>query len=226
MAAEWSYPLRTTPESARGARLLTRCKTPLRLQYLGTWDPAEEYWGEPGEAIDPVFDDIIAAGPRPECEMEQVLPGQDPQDLDDDIVRSAELHRAGYPDDARALLRAMIAQDPRCIDAHAHLGNLYFRTNPKAALAHYQTGVAIGERALPPRYGGVLPWGWIDNRPFLRALNGMAICLWRLKRFDEAAAAIDAQLWLTPSDQVGARFLRDAIRDRVPWKHEDDDDGR
>ncbi|HEX4755488.1 MAG TPA: tetratricopeptide repeat protein [Candidatus Dormibacteraeota bacterium] len=109
---------------------------------------------------------------------------------------------------------------------HVHLGNLQFRTKPKAALAHYQTGVAIGERALPPKHGGVLPWGWIDNRPFLRALNGMAICLWRRKRFDEAAAAIDAQLWLTPGDEVGARLIRDDIRGRVPWKHGDDDDGR
>ena len=226
MTADWSYPLRTRPESTRGAALLTRCRVPLRLQYHGTWDPADEYWGEPDDPIDPIFQRVIDAGTRPECEMEQVLPGQDPEDLDDDIIRSTELREAGFPDQARALLTTMIAADPRCVDAHVHLGNLLFDTNPKRALAHYQTGAAIGEQALPLGYGGVLPWGWIDNRPFLRALNGMSICLWRLRRFDEADAAVDAQLWLNPSDQVGVRFIRDDVRNRVAWKREGADHGR
>lgn len=157
--------------------------------------------------------------------MEQVLPGQDPDDIDDDIIRSAALGQAGRRDEGRALLQAMIKEDPRCIDAHVHIGNLLFDTHPKAALAHYQTGVAIGERAIPSDFTGVLPWGWIDNRPFLRALNGMTICLWRLRRFEEAEVAVDTQLWLSPSDNVGARFIRDPIRDRQLWQPDPDDDG-
>jgi len=221
----WAYPLRTEPGSIAGRRVVARCGAPLRLQYHGTWDPAEEYWGEPDDPIDDIFQTIIAAGPRPECEMEQVLPGQDPDDIDDDIIRSAELRQAGYSGKARALLRAMIVQDPRCIDAHVHIGNLMFDDNPKGALAHYQTAVAIGEQALPGGFGGVLPWGWIDNRPFLRGLNGMSISLWRLRRFEEAEVAIDAQLWLSPSDNVGARFIRDDVRARQLWRRDPDDDG-
>lgn len=56
--------------------------TPLRLEPCGTWDPAEEYWGEDGDAIGEWAQPIIAHGPRPEFEMEQVLPGADPNDPD------------------------------------------------------------------------------------------------------------------------------------------------
>jgi len=48
----------------------------------------------------------MAAGPRPEFEMEQVIPGEDPEDWDDDpILRAADLRQAGIPDDAPTLLK-------------------------------------------------------------------------------------------------------------------------
>jgi antitoxin (DNA-binding transcriptional repressor) of toxin-antitoxin stability system len=54
--------------------------TPLRLAPMGTWDPAEEYWGGDGDPIEAWARAIIARGPRPEFEMEQVLPGTEPDD--------------------------------------------------------------------------------------------------------------------------------------------------
>ena len=50
---------------------------PLKLEERGMWDPAEHYWGEEGEPIEKWAKPIIAWGPRPEFEMEQVLPGAD-----------------------------------------------------------------------------------------------------------------------------------------------------
>ncbi len=50
---------------------------PLRLEQQGVWNPAEHYWGEKGEAIEAWAKPIIARGPRPQFEMEQVLPGAD-----------------------------------------------------------------------------------------------------------------------------------------------------
>lgn len=47
---------------------------PLRLEPRGTWDPAEHYWGEPDEPIEPWAKPLIAWGKRPQFEMEQVLP--------------------------------------------------------------------------------------------------------------------------------------------------------
>jgi hypothetical protein len=53
---------------------------PLRLEERGAWDPREEYWSEEGEPPEDWAKPIIARGPRPAFEMEQVLPGQDPDD--------------------------------------------------------------------------------------------------------------------------------------------------
>jgi len=80
--------------------------------------------------------------------------------------------------------------------------------------------VRIGELSLGDHFEGVLPWGLIDNRPFLRCLYGYGLCLWRLERFDEAGDVFERILWLNPSDNQGARIVIDAVRARHPWTPE------
>jgi len=53
---------------------------PLALCGMGIWDPEEAYWGEEDDPIEEWAKPIIAWGPRPLFEMEQVLPGENPQD--------------------------------------------------------------------------------------------------------------------------------------------------
>lgn len=191
---------------------------PLRLQAQGMWDPDEENWGEDDEPIEAWAKPIIARGPRPMFEMEQVVPGCDPDDPDSDPIQQAvELSEAGRAAEARRVLMRLIEQDPRCLDAHAHLGNLVFRRDPQRALAHYSLGVQIGRRALGERFEGLLPWGLIDNRPFLRCLHGFALCLWRLRRSDEAARVLEQLLWLSPRDELGVRFILASVRARKRW---------
>jgi len=67
-------------------------------------------------------------------------------------------------------------------------------------------------------FDGLLPWGHLDNRPFLRCMHGFGLCLWRLGRFAEAGRVFDRMLWLNPSDNQGARFLIDDIRARRVWE--------
>ena len=191
---------------------------PLRLEPMGEWDPAEEYWGEDGDPIDEWAKPIIARGPRPSFEMEQVLPGFDPDEPDDDpICRSIELKDVGDRYASREILMGLCEVDLRCLDAHAHLGNLAFDVGPESAVRHYEVGVRIGELSLGEGFDGVLPWGWTDNRPFLRCLYGYGLCLWRLERFGEAAQVFDRILWLNPSDNQGARFVIDAVRRKTAW---------
>ena len=66
----------------------------------------------------------------------------------------------------------------RCLDAHSHLGLLYFDYETDIAVRHYEVGVRIGELSLGDGFDGLLPWGSIDNRPFLRCLSGYGLCLW------------------------------------------------
>jgi hypothetical protein len=57
---------------------------------------------------------------------------------------------------------------------------MVFNKHPRSALDHYRLGVLIGELSLCEGFEGVLWRGMIDNRPFLRYLNGLGLCLWRL----------------------------------------------
>lgn len=68
----------------------------------------------------------------------------------------------------------------------------------------------------------MLPWGWIDNRPFMRCLHGYGLCLWRLRRHEEAVEVFETLIWLNPSDNVGARFMLEDVRAGVSWeRHEE-----
>lgn len=192
---------------------------PLALRDEGEWDPEHEYWGEEGEPIDEWAKPIIARGKRPMFEMEQVLPGFDPEDLDSDpIVEASELEMAGDPAAAREILMKLLAQDLRCLDAHAHLGNFAFDHGPAEALRHYEMGVSIGTLSLGEGFDGVLAWGLIDNRPFLRCLNGVGLCAWRLGDLRAAAHVFQRMLWLNPSDNQGARFNLAAVEAGKAWE--------
>ena len=88
---------------------------------------------------------------------------------------------------------------------NAHLGLLAFdRGDPGSALTHYAAGVWVAERSLPEGFNGVLGWGWVDNRPFLRCLDGLTVSAWRLELHDEAEELWWALLWLSPGDHAGA----------------------
>jgi tetratricopeptide (TPR) repeat protein len=192
---------------------------PLELRDVGEWDPEEEYWGEEGEPIEEWAKPIIARGKRPAFELEQVIPGDDPDGRDSDaIVEASERSEAGDHRGARELLMKLLAKDLRCLDAHAHLGNDAFDHFPGQALRHYEVAVAIGTLSLGERFEGVLPWGFIDNRPFLRGLHGLGLCAWRLGDRRRAAATFERMLWLNPSDNQGARFNLAAIAEGKTWQ--------
>jgi hypothetical protein len=191
---------------------------PLKLEDRGAWDPAEQYWGEESEPIDEWAKPVIARGPRRQFEMEQVLPGADPGDpWSDPITDSNDRKDSGDAEGAFRILMQVCQADLRCLDAHAHLGNFAFDAWPEIAVRHYEAGFRIGELSLGRGFDGVLPWGRIDNRPFLRCMHGFGLCLWRLDWFEEATRIFDRMLWLNPSDNQGVRFLTDEVQAKVPW---------
>jgi hypothetical protein len=192
---------------------------PLGLEPQGDWDPDEEYWGEEGEPLDEWAKPIVARGKRPAFEMEQVLPGADPDDWDEDpIIEASELNAAGERGAAEDLLMKLLAVDLRCLDAHAHLGNFAFEHDPEQAMRHYRVGSGIGALTLGTDFDGVLPWGHIDNRPFLRCLHGVGLSFWRLGNLEEAARTFTRMLWLNPSDNQGERFNLANIQAGRTWE--------
>jgi hypothetical protein len=186
---------------------------------VGVWDPADQYWGEPQEELHPLVAEIVAAGARPEFEMEQVIPGVEDDDWDlDPVADAAELHRAGADREATRILQGLVALDERCIDAWVHLANIAFDNNgPKAAAELYDRAVALGEQSLPEAFGGVLPWGLTDNRPFLRALHGLALCAWRQRRWDAAEEVLVTRVWLEGAGTIDALSCLEQVRARSRW---------
>lgn len=162
----------------------------------------------------------LTAKHRPWFEMDPIawgaLPGLDADE--NPTCDAAELAEAGDHEGARELLMEVLCTDLRCIDAHAHLGNLVFKRSPKQAIVHYEIGIRIGELSLPPDFDGVLVWGRIYNRPFLRCLRGYGLCLWRLGKFAEAQQVFERILSLNPNDNQGVRFCWEDVRHGRSWE--------
>ncbi len=196
--------------------------TPLPLhRFDPAYDLSSEY--EPFESPDPYTPlwRKLTDAPRESYEMDPIAWGQFPDavDVEDDpVCEAAALHEAGDVVGARALLMDVLLRDLRCIDAHAHLGNLEFDRSPERAIIHYEVGIRIGELSLPPGFDGVLLWGLVQNRPFLRCLNGHALCLWRLGRAPEAQREFERVLSLNPNDNQGVRFCWQDLREGRSWE--------
>lgn len=163
------------------------------------------------------------AKPRVCAEFDPIAWGSFPEEDDDDFddnatCRAADLSEAGDVDGARELLMDTLLRDLRCIDAHAHLGNLAFDRSPRRAHLHYEVGVGIAELSLPSGFDGVILWDSIYNRPYLRALHGKGLCLWRLGQFERALEVFERILAFNPNDNQGVRFIREDVLARRPWE--------
>lgn len=199
---------------------------PLGLEEHGPWEPEDHAWLFEDETDGP-YGEIRAAGPRPMYEMEQVWP-QIKSELrweEDPILEAVELAAAGALPEAEGLLGELTSADLRCLDAHAHLGNFDLRSELDGSLdqaaRHYGAGVAIGELSLPVPvldFEGLLPWGLIDNRPFLRCLHGLGLCRWRQGDLATAGRIFRRLVWLAPMDGLGARFLLGAVEAGRTWE--------
>ncbi|MEX1368490.1 MAG: tetratricopeptide repeat protein [Nannocystaceae bacterium] len=162
----------------------------------------------------------LTAKRRASFEMDPIawglFPGMDPED--NPTCDASELAAAGDREGARRLLMDVLCRDLRCIDAHALLGNLELEHAPEQAILHYEIGMRIGELSLPPGFDGVLVWGWLYNRPFLRCLHGYGLCLWHLGQLAAAQRVFERMLSLNPNDNQGVRSCWDDVRHGRTWE--------
>ena len=169
----------------------------------------------------------LTAKPRTSYEMDPIAWGEFPgAGIDDNpTCRAADRRDMGDLGGALDLLMEALCLDLRCVDAHAHLGNMTFDRRPERALQHYEIGMRIGELSLPSGFDGVLSWGRIYNRPFFRCMHGYGLCLWRLGRFAEAERVFERMLALNPPDNQGVRFCVQDVRARLSWEQAYADEG-
>ncbi len=202
----------------------------LKMKSFGKWDPKDEFQDYEDSGSSHPYDKIITTGKRPCWEMENILPGYHPDDIDCPIGEGVDLMDSGDWDGAVKHMKGLLKKDARCLDAYAHLGNWYFAhgvaDDLNTAKSHYKTGVAIGMKSIGSKANDVFPWGLIDNRPFMRCLHGLGLCFYRQRKPTEALTIFSKMIWLNPSDNQGARFLIRALIDGVSWEgfQEQEDD--
>jgi tetratricopeptide (TPR) repeat protein len=105
------------------------------------------------------------------------------------------------------LAKRALAISSDCADAYVLLAEN--ATTVEEAMTQYKHGVEAGERALGKKafkeYAGNF-WGFIETRPYMRAKEGLAECLWKLGRREEAAEHFQDMLKLNPNDNQGVRY--------------------
>jgi tetratricopeptide (TPR) repeat protein len=123
--------------------------------------------------------------------------------------------------EAEAYYKEALKTDPGHADAWVHLGNRRFEEDQVTeALSLYEQGQAAAEARTigdPAHYPGPF-WGDLDSRPFMRALHGRGLCLWRLGRTDEARQVFAWMLELNPNDNQGVRFLVADMDEGLDWE--------
>lgn len=103
----------------------------------------------------------------------------------------------------------------RDADSHEELGVRAFEAGRwKSAEAHFRAAILASQGELE-RDGAKVPWGFLENRPYLRALGNMALVLAQQQRWDEALAIHERLLELNPDDNQGIRWLIGVERLRV-----------
>lgn len=106
-----------------------------------------------------------------------------------------------------ALAHEALQLCPDCADAHVLLAE--HAPTRKQALAHYERGVAAGERAIGPDAFQTSVghfWGVLETRPYMRARLGLAHALWTAAKHDEAVGHLHDLLRLNPGDNQGVRY--------------------
>ncbi|WP_274371709.1 tetratricopeptide repeat protein [Morganella morganii] len=121
-----------------------------------------------------------------------------------------DTHQSGGINDNRYIseLNRLIKLEPDFIDLHAHLSFIFLEQDkPKKALNAALKGLAVGNRLIPESFSGNIEWGYLENRPYLRALQGAILAYVRLHRHKDATTLIDKILAYNPNDNQGNRYL-------------------
>ena len=122
-----------------------------------------------------------------------------------------EAWRAGDDETAEKEYRELIATFPEFIDVYHHLALLLEETARRPeALRIWEEVVDLGLRVLEDdftRGEDLLPWGILDNRPFLRAYHGLGLAWLENGWVKPAVSIFDAILDMNPNDNQGVRAL-------------------
>jgi len=128
-----------------------------------------------------------------------------------DLNKALEIWEAGQDQAAERLLRQIIDRCPEHIDALHHFALIMedMGMNLEAYLMEKEA-TDIGLEALHGKFvfgKDKLEWGWLENRPFLRAYHGLALVYQRRGDVRKALRIYENILAMNPNDNQGVRCL-------------------
>jgi tetratricopeptide (TPR) repeat protein len=132
-------------------------------------------------------------------------------DLMNGFHKGCETYEEGNLDEAERILRAVLTQMPDHLDAIHHLALVLSERGLLAeARDLWEQTSRIGHKAFPQDFElgrDRLQWGWLQNRPFLRCLHGLALARYQDGEIGEALRLFQELLTLNPNDNQGVRAI-------------------
>lgn len=144
-------------------------------------------------------------------------------DTMDDLEYAIDLMNSGDFAQAEKEYLGLFNKHPYHLDAYHHMALSRYRQGKfRAAQDFWEHAVEVGRRAFPMDFQlgrDRLPWSSLDNRPFLRSLDGLATIRKEMGMFGDALWLFREAMLLNPNDNMGARYhigeiLLDMGRDR------------
>lgn len=113
-----------------------------------------------------------------------------------------------YSDEAAWQLESIIEEDSEFIDAYVSLGwKKMLEYNYGEAIMYFTLGYKKGNTLIPKGFTGSIDYSELDNRPFLRAMHGLAVALMNIKAYDRAEKILIKHLQYDVNDRIGVRGL-------------------
>ena len=125
--------------------------------------------------------------------------------------KAIELWEEGDTAQAEQRYRQLIRAYPEFIDVYHHLAMLLDEAQRyDEASQLWQQAVQLGLSVFPQSFSigqDLLPWYFLDNRPFLRAYHGQGVDLFEWREIESALSIFTNILALNPNDNQGIREL-------------------
>lgn len=135
------------------------------------------------------------------------LPDIDPE-TDELFMNADDLYFEMEFEKSKKLLRRIINKHPGHTDAYFLLADIAMDENqPNKALNILKEAVQFYNQVIPVDFDGEIPWGTVENRPYLMLLHELLISF---DRNENAKGAIDTGeqiLAYNPNDNQGIRWL-------------------
>lgn len=97
--------------------------------------------------------------------------------------------------------------DPTYADGYNHLANIVWRRRDWGqAESLYRKALSLAEPEIKNLRRGAF-WGILESRPYMRALQGLGLTLWKQGRLEEAKDIFLKMLKLNVNDNQGVRYL-------------------